>query len=67
MPRLDGFDLCSTLKKNEEYKDIPVVLVTSMNKEEDKRHGFEVGAQAYIVKTAFNQTNLLDTIERLIG
>jgi two-component system chemotaxis sensor kinase CheA len=67
MPRMDGFQLCRTFKENEEYKDIPVVMVTALEKEEHKRRGIEVGAAAYIVKSAFDQSNLLDTIERLIG
>jgi chemotaxis protein histidine kinase CheA len=67
MPRMDGFELCRTLKNNEGYKDIPVVMVTALQKEEDKRRGIEVGAAAYIVKSAFEQSNLLDTIERLVG
>ena len=67
MPRMDGFELCKTIKKSEGYEDIPVVMVTALEKDEDKRRGIEVGAAAYIVKTAFEQTNLLDTIERLIG
>jgi two-component system chemotaxis sensor kinase CheA len=67
MPRMDGFQLCKAFKENEEYKDIPVVMVTALEKEEDKRRGIEVGAAAYIVKSAFEQSNLLDTIERLIG
>jgi DNA-binding response OmpR family regulator len=42
-------------------------MVTALQKEEDKRRGMEVGAAAYIVKSAFEQTGLLDTIERLVG
>ena len=67
MPRMDGFELCRTLKKNDGYKEIPFVMVTARQKEEDKRRGMEVGAAAYIVKSGFEQTNLLDTIERLVG
>jgi chemotaxis protein histidine kinase CheA len=67
MPRMDGFELCRTLKKKEGYTDIPFVMVTALQKEEDKRRGMEVGAAAYIVKSAFKQTGLLDTIERLVG
>jgi chemotaxis protein histidine kinase CheA len=67
MPRMDGFELCRALKKKEGYKDIPFVMVTALQKEEDKRRGMEVGAAAYIVKSTFQQTNLLDTIERLVG
>jgi two-component system chemotaxis sensor kinase CheA len=67
MPRMDGFELCRTLKKKEGFADIPFVMVTALQKEEDKRRGMEVGAAAYIVKSAFEQANLLDTIERLVG
>ena len=67
MPRMDGFELCRTLKNKEGYKDIPFVMVTALQKEEDKRRGMEVGAAAYIVKSTFEQTSLLDTIERLVG
>lgn len=67
MPRMDGFELCRTLKKKEGYKNIPFVMVTALEKEEDKRRGIEIGAAAYIVKSAFEQMNLLDTVERLVG
>jgi len=67
MPRMNGFELCKAIKQNPETKDIPVIIVTSLDKEEDKRRGIEVGAQAYIVKSSFDQSNLLDAIERLIG
>lgn len=67
MPRMNGFEFSQTVKKDEKYKDLPIIIVTTMDKEKDKRHGIEVGAQAYIVKNAFDQSNLLDTIERLIG
>jgi two-component system, chemotaxis family, sensor kinase CheA len=67
MPRMNGFDLCRALKKKEGTRDIPFVMVTALEKEEDKRRGMEVGAAAYIVKSAFEQTNLLDTIEQLVG
>ncbi len=67
MPKMDGFELCRALNNNESYKDIPVVIVTALEKEEDKRRGIEAGAAAYIAKGTFNQSNLLDTVERLIG
>ena len=67
MPRLDGFSLTSRLRELERYRDTPVIIVTSREKEEDKRRGIQVGADAYIVKGAFDQTNLLDTIRNLVG
>jgi two-component system chemotaxis sensor kinase CheA len=43
-----------------------VILVTSLGSPEDKARGIEVGADAYIVKSSFDQDNLLETIEQLI-
>lgn len=67
MPRMDGFELTARLRQREETRNLPILVVTSLEKEEHKRRGLEVGASAYIVKNAFDQRNLVDTIERLIG
>jgi CheY-like chemotaxis protein len=67
MPRMDGFQMVQRLKQNKQYGDIPIIMVTGLQKEEEKRRGIEVGASAYIVKSSFDQTNLLDTIQMLIG
>jgi two-component system chemotaxis sensor kinase CheA len=66
MPRLDGFDLTYRIKQDSRYADIPVILVTSLDSPADKARGIEVGADAYIVKSRFDQGNLLETIEQLI-
>ena len=66
MPNMDGFQLTSWIKNHPDLKEIPVILVTSMESEEDKRRGLEVGADAYLVKSGFKQEELLETIERLI-
>jgi two-component system chemotaxis sensor kinase CheA len=66
MPRLDGFDLTRRLKNDPQTAPVPVILVTSLGSPEDKAHGIEVGADAYIVKSSFDQNNLLETIEQLI-
>ena len=67
MPRMNGLELCRTLKTNETYQDIPIVFVTAHATEEEKKRGIEVGAQAYIVKSHFDQGNLLIAIDRLIA
>lgn len=67
MPRLDGFELARRVKQDVRYSEIPVILVTSLDSPADKARGIEVGADAYIVKSQFDQGNLLDTIEQLIG
>lgn len=66
MPRLDGFDLTYRVKHDTHYADIPVILVTSLDSPADKARGIEVGADAYIVKSRFDQGSLLETIEQLI-
>jgi two-component system chemotaxis sensor kinase CheA len=66
MPRLDGFKLTGRVKQDKRYANIPVILVTSLDSPADKARGIEVGADAYIVKSGFNQGNLLETIEQLV-
>lgn len=67
MPRLDGFSLTERLRSDIRYKNVPIIIVTSREKEDDKRRGIAVGADAYIIKGAFDQTNLLETVRNLIG
>lgn len=66
MPRMDGFELTRRVKSDAQTSHLPVILVTSLDSPEDKSRGIEVGADAYIVKSGFDQNNLLETIEQLI-
>jgi two-component system chemotaxis sensor kinase CheA len=66
MPRLDGFGLTQHLKEDPRTANVPVILVTSLDSSDDKTRGIEVGADAYITKSSFDQNNLLETIEQLI-
>jgi DNA-binding response OmpR family regulator len=54
------------IRKEEKFQDLPVILVTSLDSEEDKRKGIEAGANAYITKGAFEQGNLLATVKQLL-
>lgn len=67
MPRLDGFSLTERLRGDERYRRVPVIIVTSRQKEEDRKRGVAAGADAYIVKGAFDQSILLETVRSLIG
>ena len=67
MPGINGFDLTRMLRTLEEYREVPIIIVSSMSRDEDKRNAIEAGAQAYIVKGSFEQGTLLDTVETLIG
>lgn len=67
MPRMDGFELVSGLRKNKLYKDVPIIIVTTRESDADKRRGLTAGADAYLLKSEFTGEGLLDTIERLLG
>lgn len=65
MPRMDGFDLTARIRADSDLADLPVVLVTALESREDKERGIEVGANAYVVKSSFDQSNLLEILRRL--
>lgn len=67
MPNMDGFTLTSRLRQDDKYRSRPIIIITSREKEEDKRRGVQVGADAYIVKGDFDQSNLVDTLRALLG
>jgi two-component system chemotaxis sensor kinase CheA len=66
MPRMDGFTLTETIRSSPRFRQIPVVLVTGLAREEDRARGLAVGANAYLVKSAFDQQNLLETIAQVL-
>ena len=67
MPNMDGLTLTARIRQEPRYKDLPVILVTTLSSDEDKRRGLEAGANAYIPKPSFDQRVLLETLQRLIG
>ncbi len=66
MPNMTGFELTRAIKADAGLSEIPVIIVTSLERDEEKAEGIQAGADAYITKSVFNQDTLLDTVERLI-
>jgi len=66
MPRLNGFDLTTTVRADPRFRHLPVVLVTSLDTPADRERGIAAGADAYIVKRTFDQRTLIETIAQLI-
>ncbi|MCQ3929818.1 MAG: hypothetical protein DPW16_05120 [Chloroflexi bacterium] len=66
MPWMDGFELTVQIRKHPQYKNLPIILVTSLDSPENKEMGFRAGADAYIVKGVFDQNELLQTIKSLL-
>ncbi|MBI5888043.1 MAG: response regulator [Deltaproteobacteria bacterium] len=66
MPRMHGIDLTARIRADKKLSELPVILVTALDSREDRERGVSVGANAYIVKSSFNQGNLLEVVKRLI-
>jgi two-component system chemotaxis sensor kinase CheA len=65
MPRMNGFDLTARIRADKKLTELPVVLVTAMETREDRERGIDVGANAYLIKSSFDQSNLLEAVRRL--
>lgn len=67
MPGMDGFTFIEQARGDPKLRDVPSILVTSRTSVDDRRRGQDVGAQGYIAKSEFEQSELLDRIRRLVG
>ena len=65
MPRMNGFDLTARIRADSALAELPVVLVTALESREDRERGIDVGANAYLVKSSLDQSNLLEALRRL--
>lgn len=66
MPNLDGLSLTEKIRADKKFLSLPVVLVTSLSSEEQKKRGLESGANAYLTKSGFDQKILIETLDRLL-
>jgi two-component system, chemotaxis family, sensor kinase CheA len=67
MPRMDGFTLCRRIRSSQRFATLPIALVTGLASDADRARGLEAGADAYIVKSGFDQATLLETVHQLTG
>ncbi len=66
MPRMTGFELLAEIKADSGTKNIPVILVTSLESREEQARGLELGADAYIVKHRFDQRELMQIVRQIL-
>ena len=64
--QMSGFDLTAKIRADRNLSELPVVLVTALESREDRERGVDVGANAYIAKSSFDQSNLIEVVQRLI-
>lgn len=67
MPRMDGIQLVQHIKSDARLKEIPVVIVSYKDREEDRMRGLDAGANCYLTKSSFHDRTFLDTVVDLIG
>ena len=67
MPEMSGIQLTEAIRAHATCSALPVVIVTSLGEDDDRRRGIDAGADAYMVKQRFDQHDLLETVERLVG
>ena len=66
MPKVDGYEVCRTIKTNAETQHIPVILLSAKGRNVDQKMGFDVGADDYITKP-FSPRKLVERINALLG
>ena len=64
MPRMNGYELTSTLKAQPEYKDVPIIMLTSRSSDKHRRKAFEVGVSEYLIKP-YEEETLLSAVRKL--
>jgi len=67
MPRMDGIELVTLIKRDPLFKPVPVMIVSYKDRDEDRRRGLEAGADYYLAKGSFHDEALLDAVRDLIG
>ena len=67
MPRLDGIELATIIKKDAHLKLLPVMIVSYKDREEDRKRGLDAGADYYLTKGSFHDETLLQAVVDLIG
>lgn len=67
MPRMDGIELVTLIKKDPSLKSLPVMIVSYKDREEDRHRGLDAGADYYLTKGSFHDETLLRAVVDLIG
>lgn len=67
MPRMDGIELVTLIRRDGNLRNLPVMIVSYKDREEDRRRGLDAGADYYLTKSSFHDETLLNAVEDLIG
>jgi two-component system chemotaxis sensor kinase CheA len=67
MPRMDGLTLTRAIREHRDLANLPVVIVTTLDSDDQRRQGLDAGADAYVVKSDFSEQALLEVVGRILG
>jgi len=67
MPKMDGFEFLEQFKKNEKFKNIPVIILTNLGQKREVERGFNLGADDYIIKAYFTPKEVVEKVETLLS
>lgn len=67
LPKMHGFEILRELKKDPETEEIPVIILTNLEKMEDVEKAIELGAKTYLVKTQYKIEEIMDKIKKVLG
>ncbi len=67
MPYMDGFDVLEAINRREEWKGIPIVLLTNLSQKEDVDRGITLGAKDFLIKSHFTPTEVLAKVQKYIA
>jgi len=67
LPKMDGFEVLSNLKKTEETKEIPVIILTNLDNISDIDKALELGAKIYLVKANYSQEEVVEKVNQILS
>ncbi|MEY3471150.1 MAG: hypothetical protein RLZZ223_500 [Candidatus Parcubacteria bacterium] len=66
LPDVSGFDILKWIKKQDKFKDIPVIVLSNLSSQADINHAFELGVVEYIVKSNYTPTEVMRTVQKYL-
>ena len=66
LPKMDGFEILEKIKKDNEFKNVPVVLLTNLGQKNEVERGMSLGADEYIIKAHFTPTAVVSKVKEIL-
>jgi len=66
LPGMDGFEILGEIKKDNETKNIPVIILSNLGQEEEVERGLKLGAEDYLIKAHFTPDEIVNKIEEVL-